>query len=180
MRAAQLPVGIHQLGNHGYLQLVQVGLRRLLIGVGGFQVALDAAKQIDFPGHVQTEVITVVIDPLVTLTRRYLTLAQIGTGTAGDGRHGVVADVIADRPRRFQAGEGDTQLTVASQGLSHQLVEGRIVELLPPETFEVGTIEVLLASAAIGSGGDICRRRVRRFVVRADGTGAQCQYQQAG
>eukprot|EP01136_Pigoraptor_vietnamica_P030400 Opistho-1_new@89591 len=52
LRTAQLTVGVHQFGNHGDLQLVQIGFGRLLIGVAGFQVALDAAKQIDFPGHV--------------------------------------------------------------------------------------------------------------------------------
>ena len=112
LRAAQLAVGVHQFGNHGDLQLVQIGLDRLLVGVGRFQVALDAAKQVDLPGHVQAQVIAFAVDPVGGLAGN-LPLGQVTADAAGDGRHGVIADVIANRPGRFPAGEGDAQVAVA-------------------------------------------------------------------
>ncbi len=174
LRATQLAVGVHQFGNHGDLQLVQISLGGLLVGVGGFQVALDATEQVQFPGHVQAEVITLTVNALGGLARD-LPLGQVTAGTAGDGRHGVIAGVIADRPCRPQASKGDAQIPVTLQRLGYQLVEGRVLELLPPDAFELGVVILL----GIGSGRDIGRLRCLGFVVRAHGTGAQRQYQQA-
>ncbi|MNE95364.1 hypothetical protein D3C80_1934390 [compost metagenome] len=33
LRSTQLTVGIHQFGNHAHLQLVQIGFKRLLLGI---------------------------------------------------------------------------------------------------------------------------------------------------
>ncbi|MNN37036.1 hypothetical protein D3C81_1509600 [compost metagenome] len=173
-----MPVGVHQFGNHGDLQLVQIGLECLLLGVGRLQVALDATEQVNLPGHVQAQVVAFAVDPVGGLARN-LAFAQVTADAAGDGRHGVVADVIADRPRRFPAGEGDAQIAVALQRLRHQLVEGRVFELLPPDAFETRTVKVLLAGGAIGGGRDVGRLGGWRLVVRAHGTGTQGQYQQA-
>ncbi|MNX97063.1 hypothetical protein D3C86_1294120 [compost metagenome] len=175
---AQLTVGVHQFGNHGDLQLVQVGLDRLLLGVGRLQVALDAAKQVDLPRHVQAQVVAFAVDPVGGLAGN-LALAQITADPAGDGRHGVIADVITDRPRRFPASEGDTQITVALERFGDQLVEGRIFELLPPDAFETRAVKVFLTGRTISRGGDVGRFKGLGLVVRADGTGAQRQYQQA-
>jgi len=67
-----------------------------------------------------------------------------------------------------QAGKGDAQIPVTLQRLGHQLVEGRVLELLPPDAFELGMVILL----GIGSGRDIGRLRRLGFIVRAYGTGA--------
>ena len=174
MRTAKLTVGIHQFGDHGDLQLVQVSLGSLLVCVGSFQVALDAAEQVQFPSHVQAEVVALGLDAASGLPRD-LAFALVTADPAGNGRHGVIAGVIADRTGCSQAGKGDAQITVALQRLGHQLVEGRVFELLPPDAFELGVVILF----GIGSGRDIGRLRGLGFVVRAYGTGAQRQYQQA-
>ncbi len=154
--AAQLAVGVHQLGDHGHLQLVEVGRGGLLVGVGGFQVALDAAEQVQLPGHVQAQVVALAVHSLGGLAGD-LSLGQVAAGAAGDGGHGVIAGVIANRPGGPQAGEGHPQFTVALQRFAHQLVESRVIELLPPDAFEACAVEVLLARSAIGGGADVRR-----------------------
>ena len=172
LRTAQFTIGIHQLGNHGHLQLVQIGRGGLLVGVAGFQLALDTAKQVDLPGHVQPQVIPLTVDPFFGLAR-YLAFAHIAAGAAGNGRHGVIADVIANGPGRAQASKSHAQLAVTVERLRHQLVEGRIVELLPPDAFIMGPVKPLEVV-----GTDLCRLSDRGFVVRAYGAGTQGQHQQ--
>ncbi|MNP18709.1 hypothetical protein D3C76_1112010 [compost metagenome] len=122
MGAAQLTVGIHQFGDHRHLQLVEIGFDCLLVGIGGFQVTLDAPEQVQLPGHVQAQVVTLGVDPVVRLTHRVLAFAQFAAGAAGNGRHGVIAGVIANRPGGPQAGESHAQLAVAFQRAGHQRV----------------------------------------------------------
>ncbi|MNP09796.1 hypothetical protein D3C76_1019160 [compost metagenome] len=174
---AQLAIGIDQFGDQADLQLLQVGLRGVLLGIAGFQLALDAAEQVQFPGHVQAQVIAFAVDPVLGLARD-LALAQVGAGTAGHGWQGVVADIVTDRPGGFQAGEGHAQFTVAVQRLADQLVEYRVVELLPPDAFEAAAVERRLGARFIGRA-QLRRRGVRRLVVRAYRTGGQGQDQQA-
>ncbi|KWV87545.1 hypothetical protein PFLmoz3_02828 [Pseudomonas fluorescens] len=174
MRTAQLAVGIHQLGNHGDLQLVQVGFGHLLVGVTGFQVAADTSEQIHFPGHVQAQVVALAVDAFGGLARN-LALAHIAAGAGGDHRHDVVGRVITDSPCRPQAGKGYAQITVAAQRLGYQLVERRIFELLPPDAFVLG----MVIAFAVGGGRDIGRLQWLGLVVRAYGTGGERQHQQA-
>ncbi|MNF53508.1 hypothetical protein D3C84_348920 [compost metagenome] len=55
--AAQVAVGVHQFGDQADLQLLQVGLGDAYLGIAGLYLALDAAEQVELPGHVQAEVI---------------------------------------------------------------------------------------------------------------------------
>ena len=110
--AAQFTVSVHQLGNHGHLQLIQVCRSSLFVGIAGLQLTLDTAKQVDFPGHVQAQIVALTVDALFS-SARHLPLAHIAAGTAGDGRHGFCADVITNGAGCPQTGKGHAQLTVA-------------------------------------------------------------------
>ncbi len=173
LRTAQLPVGIHQFGDHGHLKLIQIGLGHLLIGFAGFQFALNATEQVDLPGHVQPQVVAFLVDPVVGFTR-HLCTAYFAAGAAGDHWHGIVADVVANGGSSFQAGESHAQFAVALQRLGHQLIQGRVIELLPPDGLRATAIV-----STLSGGLDIGRRGVRRLVVGADGAGRQRQHQQA-
>ncbi|MNN13016.1 hypothetical protein D3C81_1260320 [compost metagenome] len=177
LRTAQLAIGIDQFGDQADLQLLQVGLGHVLLGLAGFQLALDAAEQVQLPGHVQAQVVAFAVDPIVGLSRN-LPLAQVAADTAGHRRQGIVADVVANRPRRLEPGEGHAQFAVALQRLADQLVEYRIVELLPPDAFETATVELSFGRRVIG-GAQLRRCGVRGLVVRAHRTGGQGQDQQA-
>jgi len=96
-----------------------------------------------------------------------LRLADIGAGTRRDGRQAIVADVVADRPRRLQASVGDAQFAVFRQGFADQRIQRRIVELSPPGRFEPRAVV-----ASSGGTLDMCRFRLRRAVIGADRAGA--------
>ena len=114
LRAPQFTIGIDQLGDHRDLQLIQIGGSHLFIGIAGFQLTLNSAKQVDFPRHVQTQIVTLAVDALLRLAW-HLAFTQIAAGTAGNGWHRIVADVIANGACRTQPGKGHTQFTVTGQ-----------------------------------------------------------------
>ncbi|MNZ79700.1 hypothetical protein D3C78_983110 [compost metagenome] len=178
LRTAQLAIGIDQFGDQADLQLLQVGLGHVLLGLAGFQLALDAAEQVQLPGHVQAQVVAFAVDPIVGLSRN-LPLAQVAADTAGHGRQGIVADVVANCPGCLEAGKGHTQLAVALQRLADQLVEYWVIKLLPPGAFEATTVKRRPGVRLIG-GAQLRRRSIRGLVVRPDGAGRQGQHQQVG
>ncbi len=112
--AAQLTVGVDHLGNQRDLQLIEVGLCSVLIGIAGFQLALYTSEQVHFPGHVQAQVIALAVDPALG-DAGLLTLADVAAGAAGHHWHHIVGDVIANGARRLEPGEGDAQIAVAVQ-----------------------------------------------------------------
>src|SRR5690606_40985029 len=57
LSAAQFSIGVHQLGNQAYLQLIELGFGGFGLCLAGFDTALDSAEQIKLPGHVQTQVV---------------------------------------------------------------------------------------------------------------------------
>ncbi|MNN15029.1 hypothetical protein D3C81_1281240 [compost metagenome] len=173
LHTPQLPVGIGQFGDQADLQLLQVGYRCFALGIAGFQRPLHAAEQVDFPDHVQAEVVALGVDAVLG-DPRHLALADIGGGAAGDGGEAVVGHVVADRPRGAQAGVGHAQLAVLLQRLLHQLLQHRVVELLPPGVLEATAVVVACRRF------DLRRRGLRRLVVRTHGTGAERQCQQGG
>ena len=61
LRAAQLAVGVHQLGDQADLQLLQVGLGRFAEGVAGLQLTADAPEQIKLPGAIQAKVVALAV-----------------------------------------------------------------------------------------------------------------------
>ncbi len=109
-----MAVGVDHLGNQGDLQLIEVGLCSFLIGVAGFQLALDAPEQVHFPGHVQAQVVALAVDSALG-DAGLLTLADVTAGAAGHHWHHIVGDVIANGSRRLEPGEGDAQIAVAVQ-----------------------------------------------------------------
>ncbi|MNL18504.1 hypothetical protein D3C87_1396490 [compost metagenome] len=167
LRTPQLTIGIHQLGDHAHPQLVQVRRRGVFPGIAGFQFALDAPEQIDLPGHVQAKVVAIGVDSTLGQTR-HLRLALLAADPAGDHRQVVVADVIANGPCGFPAGEGHAQIAVAVKRFTDQLIQRGVIELLPPHRFETRLIVV----GPLGRD-DMGRRRVRGLVVRPDGAGGQ-------
>ncbi|MNP32284.1 hypothetical protein D3C76_1254540 [compost metagenome] len=173
MGATQLTVGIGQFGDQADLQLLQVGQRRLALRIAGFQGALHAAEQVDFPDHVQAEVIAFLIHAAFGLPGN-LALADLRRGAAGDRWEAVVGHVVADRPRGAHPGEGHAQVAVFPQRLLYQLLQHRVVELSPPG--------VLVARLVVGGAGGVdARRRFLRFpVVRAHRAGAEGQGQEGG
>ncbi len=177
LSTTQIAVGVHQLGNHADLQLLQIGLSDIFLRVACLQLALNAPEQIDLPGHVEAQIVALDIDPVGGLTR-HLGLADTAAGAASDYRQVVVGHVVTNGPGRLEAGKGHAQITVALQRLGHQRAERRIIELLPPDVFEMRAIITMGAAGVVGSH-DISGRCVRRFVIRADGAGRQGQYQQA-
>ncbi|MDT4849723.1 hypothetical protein FQZ97_838510 [compost metagenome] len=170
--AAQVAVGVHQLGDQADLQLLQVGFGRVGLRFAGLDLALDTTEQVQFPGHVQAQVVAFGIHALLG-DARLLALADLGAGAGGDHRQLVVADVVADGAGGLEAGEGDAQLAVFLQGLLHQLVQGRVVELLPPEAFETGAVDL----GGVGRG-EPCGLALGGLVVRAHGAGGKRQCQQ--
>src|SRR5690606_34513707 len=97
--AAQLAIGVDQLGDQADLQLVELGLGGLGLGFAGFQAALDAAEQVQFPGHVQAQVVALGVDPPLG-DAGLLCLADIGAGASGDRGKAIVGVVVTNRPRR--------------------------------------------------------------------------------
>src|SRR5690606_8763266 len=142
--------------------------------LAGLDAALDAAEQVDLPGHVQAQVVALLADALLA-GRRLLGLAELAAGAAGDHRQLVVADVVADGAGGAQAGEGHAQLAVLRQRLLYQLAQGRVVELPPPGRLEVGAVVV-----AGLQGLEARRFGIRRAVVRAYGAGTDSQGEQGG
>ncbi|MNQ27769.1 hypothetical protein D3C85_410340 [compost metagenome] len=165
--AAQVAVGVHQFGDQADLQLLQVGLGDAYLGIAGLYLALDAAEQVELPGHVQAQVVAIDIHPLLA-EARLLRLADLGAGAAGDGGQLVVGRIVAQRAGGLEAGEGHAQLAVALQRLLHQAAQGRIVELPPP-----GRLEARAVVAGGGARGEAGRGGLRRLVVGTDGAGAQ-------
>src|SRR5690606_12519954 len=106
---------------------------------------------------------------------RLLSLAEFATGAAGYGGETVVGDVITNGACGTQAAECDAQLAVVLQRALHQLVQRRVVELLPPGRFE--TAAVVVGRFQRGNARWLGNRR---SVVRADGTGRQRQGQESG
>ncbi len=170
--AAQLPVGVDQLGDQADLQLVELGFGGLGLGVAGLQAALDAAEQVQLPGHVQAQVVAFGIDPPLG-DAGLLCLADIGAGASGDRGKAIVGVVVADRPRRAQTRIGDAQFAVLGQGLYDQSVQRRVLELMPPGGFEARAVVV----AVLGMG-DACGLGLRRPIVRADGAAGHGQGEQ--
>ena len=135
---------------------------------------LDTAEQIHFPDHVQAQVVALLTDALFA-GRRLLGLAKLATGAAGDGGETVIGHVIADRLRCTQAVEDHVQFAVVLQRTLYQLVQRRVVELLPPGGFETAAVIV----------GRLQRGNARWFcggssVVRADSACRQRQGQECG
>src|SRR5690606_40894995 len=145
--AAQLPVGVDQLGDQADLQLVELGLGGLGLGFAGFQAALDTAEQVQLPGHVQAQVVAFGIDPSLG-DAGLLCLADIGAGASGDRGEAIIGVVVADRSRRAQTRIGDAQFAVLGQGLYDQSVQRRVFELMPPGGFEARAVVV----AVLGLG----------------------------
>ncbi len=169
LRAAQLAVGVHQLGDQADLQLLQVGLGRFAEGVAGLQLTADAPEQVKLPGAIQAKVVALAVDPVLGHSR-LLALADVGAGAAGDHREAIIGHVVAQGAGGAQAGERHAQVAVAAQRLFDQLVQGRIVELFPPQAFE--------AAAVVGlarRGVDLRRRGVGGPVVRTHRAGAERQ-----
>ncbi len=170
--AAQLPVGVDQLGDQADLQLVKLGFGGLGLGVAGLQAALDAAEQVQLPGHVQAQVVAFGIDPSLG-DAGLLCLADIGAGASGDRGEAIIGVVVADRSRRAQTRIGDAQFAVLGQGLYDQGVQRRVLELMPPGGFEARAVVVALLGM-----GDARRLRLRRPIVRADGAAGHGQGEQ--
>ncbi len=169
---AQLTIGIHQFGDQADLQLIELGLGSFGLRFAGLQAALDTAEQVQLPGHVQAQIVTLGVHPLFAETG-LLGLADIGARTCGDGGQTIIADIIANSPRRTQTGIGDTQLAVFSQCFADQGIQCRVLELLPPGRLEARAVVI----AALGLKQPR-RLRLRRAVIRADGATGDGQGEQ--
>ena len=137
---AQLTIGIHQFGDQADLQLIELGLGSFGLRFAGLQAALDTAEQVQLPGHVQAQIVT------SAFTRSSLKpgcwALPISARTCGDGGQTIIADIIANSPRRTQTGIGDTQLAVFSQCFADQGIQCRVLELLPPGRLEARAVVI--------------------------------------
>ena len=98
------------------MQLLIIRFGHVQFGIAGFQLPLDTAEQVQFPEHIQAQVVTFTAHALLGHAG-LLGLTKFTTGAAGDGRQLVVAEVITNSLGRPQAGKGHAQLAVILERL---------------------------------------------------------------
>src|SRR5690606_9100235 len=124
------------------------------------------------PCHIQAQIVTFDIDSMVR-TARHLGPTNLTARTAGDYRQGIIADVITNGASRLPTSESNFEIAVTFERLADQLVQGRIIELLPPHAFKMAAV------VATGSfQRELCRRSIRSLVVRPHSARCQCHEQQ--
>jgi hypothetical protein len=171
LQAAQQVVVARNLAGHGHLQRGQVGLAGLAFAAGRFDVAADAAEQVQLPadgglGAAGVDV-TVGARNARCLEGRGALLAGVG---AGADRWQVIAAGLAHQGAgALEPGQGDVQFTVVAQRVLDQLRQHRVAPALPDGAFGFAR------PGEGGVGGVELRRRVQvgPYVVGADGAGGQ-------
>jgi len=128
-----LGVGANHVGHHGDACSIGGGLRRIGIGLGRFDTALQGAEQVELVRRADADIADVGHRHFFRQQEGLAGLLQaLGAhlhAAAPAARRLCLVDLSA-RPR--QTGRRHTQIRVGSHGLLHQLVESRVLVQAPP------------------------------------------------
>ena len=135
LQPAHLEVVARHFSRHTHPHIVGVSLEAFGVGRCGADLGANAPKQIAFPERIEADLIGRHLSRLVR-EPRYGLVASIDA-RAGDGdRKAVERDVIEHGARLLHARDRHAHVVIGGKRSRHQLVEDRVLELLPPAPIE--------------------------------------------
>ncbi len=135
LEAAQLEVVARHLRGHAHAHVIGLGLEALGVGRSRPHLRADAAEHVDLPERIEAGAIR--RDGTGSFRKAWNRLIPSIDARAGYGRwKAIERDVIEERARLIDPGNGHPHIVICRQCLADELVEHWILELLPPARIE--------------------------------------------
>ncbi len=147
---SEFEVGEGGLGGEGEKEGVEIGLKDIGGGAGGFDGVTDPTEEIEFPSGIETGADEFEVAATEGGTEGGGAIAEVFVaGSGGDGGSVVEASLTPEGAGFLEAGLADGEVFVGGGGLVDEAVQGGVVQLAPPSGGEGVDFE------GIGTGGEV-------------------------